>query len=139
MLPVAPLWRTISGDHRMPNFSFVLLYVESPPDSAKFYAGLLGVPIVDQSPTFAMLPLRDGVMLGLWSRNAVEPKATAQAGAGEVAFTAADIAAVHDTHADWSRRGLTIAQAPTRMDFGTTFVALDPDGHRLRVFAPVAP
>jgi hypothetical protein len=28
---------------------------------------------------------------------------------------------------------------PTKMDFGTTFVALDPDGHRLRVFAPAAP
>jgi hypothetical protein len=25
------------------------------------------------------------------------------------------------------------------MDFGCTFVALDPDGHRLRVFAPSAP
>ena len=27
-------------------------------------------------------------------------------------------------------------QAPTDLDFGRTFVALDPDGHRLRVFAP---
>lgn len=33
-------------------------------------------------------------------------------------------------------RGLSIAQAPVAMDFGMTFVALDPDGHRLRVFAP---
>jgi catechol 2,3-dioxygenase-like lactoylglutathione lyase family enzyme len=123
----------------MPNFSFVLLYVESPPASAKFYAGLLDVAIVDQSPTFAMLPLRDGVMLGLWSRSAVEPRSSATVGAGEVAFTVADPAAVSDVHADWSKRGLSIAQVPTEMDFGTTFVALDPDGHRLRVFAPAAP
>jgi hypothetical protein len=27
-------------------------------------------------------------------------------------------------------------QPPTDMDFGRTFVALDPDGDRLRVFAP---
>ena len=27
---------------------------------------------------------------------------------------------------------------PTDMEFGRTFVALDPDGHRLRVFAPAA-
>jgi predicted enzyme related to lactoylglutathione lyase len=47
-----------------------------------------------------------------------------------------DATAVEATHADWSKRGLTIAQPPTRMDFGHTFVALDPDGHRLRVFAP---
>ena len=77
-------------------------------------------------------------MLGLWSRATVEPKAASNAGAGEVAFTVPDAAAVEATHTDWRKRGLTIAQAPTRMDFGHTFVALDPDGHRLRVFAPAA-
>ena len=120
----------------MPDFSFLLLYVESPPTSARFYADLLSSPVLEQSPTFAMLPLRDGVMLGLWSRDTVEPKAASKAGAREVAFTVPDSAAVEATHADWSKRGLTIAQAPTRLDFGHTFVALDPDGHRLRVFAP---
>ena len=65
----------------MPNFSFVLLYVENPPASAGFYADLLGRPIVETSPTFAMLPLSEGVMLGLWSRKTVEPAANAPAGA----------------------------------------------------------
>jgi catechol 2,3-dioxygenase-like lactoylglutathione lyase family enzyme len=119
----------------MVDFSFVLLYVDNPPTSARFYADLIGLPILEQSPTFAMLPLRDGVMLGLWSRDTVEPKAASKAGAGEVAFTVADATVVNATHADWLKRGLTIAQAPTQMDFGHTFVALDPDGHRLRVFA----
>ena len=122
----------------MPDFSFLLLYVESPPSSARFYADLLSSPVIEQSPTFAMLPLRDGVMLGLWSRATVEPKAAAKGSDGEVAFTVPDAAAVEAMHADWRKRGLTIAQAPTRMDFGHTFVALDPDGHRLRVFAPEA-
>jgi catechol 2,3-dioxygenase-like lactoylglutathione lyase family enzyme len=120
----------------MPDFSFLILYVDNPPNSAAFYAGLLGRPVIEQSPTFAMLPLRDGVMLGLWSRHAVEPAATGAAGFSEVAFTAADIGEVEKLHDDWKARGLPIAQAPTRMDFGTTFVALDPDGHRLRVFVP---
>ncbi len=119
----------------MVDFSFVLLYVDNPPTSAKFYADLIGSPILEQSPTFAMLPLRDGVMLGLWLRDTVEPKAASRAGASEVAFTVADATAVKATHADWVKRGLTIVQAPTTMDFGHTFVALDPDGHRLRVFA----
>jgi catechol 2,3-dioxygenase-like lactoylglutathione lyase family enzyme len=122
----------------MPNFSFVLLYVESPPASASFYANRLGRPVIESSPTFAMLPLVDGVMLGLWSRSTVEPAATARAGAGEVAFTVEDVAAVNATHADWKKRGLTILQAPVQMDFGHTFVASDPDGHRLRVFVPGA-
>jgi len=119
----------------MPDFSFLLLYVDNPPKSAQFYAGLLGAPVLEQSPGFAMLPLRDGVMLGLWSRDTVEPKAASNAGASEVAFTVADATVVKATHADWVNRGLTIVQAPTTMDFGHTFVALDPDGHRLRVFA----
>jgi catechol 2,3-dioxygenase-like lactoylglutathione lyase family enzyme len=122
----------------MPDFNFLILYVDDPAPSAAFYADLLGAPIVEQSPTFAMLPLRDGVMLGLWSRQGVEPKCAAAAGAGEVAFAVADAGAVETIHADWKRRGLTIAQVPTRMDFGMTFVAVDPDGHRLRVFAPEA-
>ena len=120
----------------MPEFSFVLLYVDNPPTSAGFYADLLRRPPIETSPTFAMLPLRGDVMLGLWSRQTVEPVAASSAGAGEIAFTVADSAAVAAMHADWAKRGLTIAQAPTRMDFGHTFVALDPDGHRLRVFAP---
>lgn len=122
----------------MPNFSFVLLYVENPPASASFYADLLGRPIVDSSPTFAMLPLSDGVMLGLWLRDTVEPAATGQAGASEVAFTVEDVAAVKATFVDWRQRGLPILQEPVQMDFGHTFVAADPDGHRLRVFVPGA-
>jgi len=119
----------------MSNFSFVLLYVDNPPASASFYADLLDTKPVETSPTFAMLPLSADVMLGLWQRRNVEPVASAPGG-GEIAFTVADQAAVESTHANWKQRGLPIAQPPTAMDFGHTFVALDPDGHRLRVFAP---
>jgi predicted enzyme related to lactoylglutathione lyase len=122
----------------MPNFSFVLLYVENPPASAGFYADLLGCPIRENSPTFAMLPLSEGVMLGLWSRKTVEPAANVQAGASEVAFTVESAAAVEATFADWKKRGLNVLQEPVQMDFGVTFVATDPDGHRLRVFVPAA-
>ena len=121
----------------MSNFSFVLLYVDNPPASASFYADLLDTKPVETSSTFAMLPLKADVMLGLWQRRNVEPVASAPGG-GEIAFTVADQAAVESTHADWKQRGLPIAQPPTAMDFGHTFVALDPDGHRLRVFAPAA-
>jgi predicted enzyme related to lactoylglutathione lyase len=122
----------------MPDFSFLLLHVEDHAASAAFYNELLDLPVIEQKPDFAMLPLREGVMLGLWSRETVEPKSTGQSGASEIAFSVADANSVETTHADWKRRGLRIIQAPTRMSFGTTFVALDPDGHRLRVFAPEA-
>jgi predicted enzyme related to lactoylglutathione lyase len=120
----------------MPDFNFLLLHVEDHEASAALYKELLGIPIVEQKSDIAILPLREGVMLGLWSRETVEPKSSGQSGASEIAFAVADAAAVETIHADWKRRGLTIIQVPTRMSFGTTFVALDPDGHRLRVFAP---
>ncbi len=122
----------------MPDFNFLLLHVADPAVSATFYNALLGIPIVDQSPTFALLPLREGVMLGLWCSGDVEPTSSGQTGASEVAFGVADAAAVASLHADWQQRGLVFLQEPTLMSFGMTFVVCDPDGHRLRVFAPVA-
>src|SRR3954447_23564727 len=105
--------------------NFVLLYVDSPEASARFYTGLLDCAPVEMSPTFALFALESGLMLGLWSRSTVEPAAVAGGGGAELAFTVpdADVA-----YADWSRRGLTFLQAPTDMDFGRTFVACDPDG-----------
>jgi catechol 2,3-dioxygenase-like lactoylglutathione lyase family enzyme len=119
----------------LPDPNFILLYVDSPAASAAFYADLLGRPPVESSPTFAMFALASGVMLGLWARQTVEPTATTGVG-GEIAFAVAGADAVHALHADWVGRGLTIIQPPTDMDFGRTFAGLDPDGHRLRVFAP---
>ena len=112
--------------------SFILLYVANPDHSAAFYTDLLGHPPVEASPTFAMFRLASGVMLGLWGRDGVAPLAGTPGG-GELAFAIPDVDA---THADWAARGLTILQPPTEMDFGRTFLAADPDGHRLRVLAP---
>jgi catechol 2,3-dioxygenase-like lactoylglutathione lyase family enzyme len=119
--------------------NFVILYVKDPSASAAFYADVLGRAPVEASPTFVMFALSSGLMLGLWLRDNVAPAATASPGGTELAITVGDADAVRATHADWSRRQLKIAQPPTAMDFGFTFVALDPDGHRLRVFAPAAP
>jgi catechol 2,3-dioxygenase-like lactoylglutathione lyase family enzyme len=123
----------------MPDPNFILLYVDSPALSARFYTGVLGKPPVESSPTFAMFALDNGIMLGLWSRHTAEPAPAAAAGGSEIAFAVPDKDAVSRLYAEWGARELRIAQAPTDLDFGHTFVALDPDGHRLRVFAPGAP
>jgi len=122
----------------MPDPSYILLYVDDPVASAGFYGQLLGRKPVEEEPGFVMFVLESGVKLGLWARHTVEPAAIAASGASELAIALSDADAVRATHAEWARRGLAIAQAPTRMEFGFTFVALDPDGHRLRVFTPVA-
>jgi predicted enzyme related to lactoylglutathione lyase len=117
--------------------NFIILYVDNPSVSADFYAGLLGKTPVESSPTFAMFILESGLKLGLWSKHTVEPaSAVAGGGGGELGFPVNNIDTVHSLFADWVKRGLEIIQRPTEMDFGFTFVALDPDGHRLRVFTP---
>lgn len=121
----------------MPNLNFILLYVEKPSASADFYAGLLGKSPIESSPAFAMFALDSGIMLGLWGKQGVVPVAT-MVGGSELAFSVSDVKAVGELHSEWKERGLPIVQAPVDMDFGHTFVALDPDGHRLRVFAPSA-
>lgn len=119
--------------------NFIILYVDNPPASAAFYAELLGKPAVECSPTFAMFALPSGMMLGLWSRHTVEPAAPADVGGGsEVAFAVEGRDQVTALYDAWTGRGLRVAQQPVDLDFGHTFVALDPDGHRLRVFAAAA-
>ncbi len=117
----------------MPDLGLVILYVDSPPASVAFYAALLDRQPVEASPTFAMFALPSGIALGLWSRHTVQPAALTTGGGTELAFTVSDVDTVH---ADWAARGLTIVQPPTELDFGRSFVALDPDGHRLRVLTP---
>ena len=119
---------------RDPNFT--LLFIDNPEASAAFYAELLGRPPVEQSPTFAMFRLESGLMLGLWSKHTAEPAPAVTGGGCELGFPAEDRAAVETAHAAWRERGVPILQAPVDLDFGFTFVGLDPDGHRLRVFFP---
>ena len=120
----------------MADVSFVLLYVENVAASVAFYAQVFGRPAAEASPNFAMLPAAPGVRLGLWRRDDVQPAARTAPGGGELAITVDSEAAVEATIARWTELGARVAQPPTRMDFGFTAVALDPDGHRLRVFAP---
>jgi predicted enzyme related to lactoylglutathione lyase len=116
--------------------SSVILYVDDPLASAEFYGALVGRKPVDASPGFALFVLEGGLKLGLWKRADVEPKDKGIAGTSELCIELKGDPAVDATFAEWKSRGLQMAQSPTKMDFGYTFVALDPDGHRLRVFAP---
>jgi predicted enzyme related to lactoylglutathione lyase len=119
----------------MADLNFILLYVEDVAASEAFYAKAFGRPAIDSSPTFAMIAAAPGIMLGLWRRDGVAP-APGAPGGGEIAITAESEADVAVTMARWQALGARIAQPPTQMDFGFTGVALDPDGHRLRVFCP---
>ncbi len=112
----------------------VVFYVRSTAQSVDFYTRLLGQPPVEQSPGFAMFALGPGLMLGLWAIPGVLPPAT-PAGGAELVFALPSAAEVKARHAAWNALSVPMAQMPAALDFGYTFTALDPDGHRLRVFA----
>ncbi|MCD0503436.1 VOC family protein [Bordetella petrii] len=113
--------------------NLIILYVDSPDRSARFYTELLHKEPIHSTASFAKFKLDSGLMLGLWARQTVSPRAISAGRAGELAIPVPDRETVRALHADWTERGIPIAQPPTDLDIGHTFVALDPDGHRLRV------
>lgn len=115
---------------------FVLLYVDEPQKSAAFYARLLDRQPLESSPNFVMFELSPGLRLGLWAQRNVEPAPLGAAGGGELAMAVGAKEEVEALFADWKRKGATILQEPVTKDFGLTFLAADPDGHRFRAFCP---
>src|SRR5712691_613133 len=113
------------------HLGFVLLFVEKPQKSGLFYQDLLEMKPNEKSPTFVMFALKNGVMLGLWSKYTAEPRVESAGGASEICFATEDVDGLYE---EWSKKHATILQKPTDMDFGRTFVVLDPDGHRIRAY-----
>ena len=113
------------------NLGFVLLFVANPQKSSHFYQDIFEMKPIEESATFVMFALNNGIMLGLWSKYTAEPRVEASAGAVEICFPTADVDSLYDT---WSKKHVTVVQKPADMDFGRTFVVLDPDGHRIRVY-----
>lgn len=117
----------------MANLNLTLLYVDDTTASSAFYEGILGRPPAVAAPNFAAFALDGGVTLGLWAKHSVRPLASDAGARGELGFMVATPAEIDVLYAEWKTRGLAIEQELTTLDFGPTFVALDPDGHRLRV------
>lgn len=117
----------------MPNLDYLLLAVKDPLASAALYDQLFGVAPVERAKTFVLYVLPTGLKVGLWSAADVQP-APRPAGGVELSFSLPDEESVRQTHARWTKLGLTTVQEPTHLDFGYTCVLADPDGHRLRPF-----
>jgi catechol 2,3-dioxygenase-like lactoylglutathione lyase family enzyme len=119
----------------MIDFGFVVLYVEDIAKSKAFYTGLLGRGPRELSPSFVSYDLDSGLKLELWERDKVRPAPTGTGGGCELCMVLPDAASVNSLYEEWKGKGVIFALEPFRAVFGLTFVALDPDGHRLRVNA----
>jgi len=111
----------------------IVLYVDDLTRTSQFYQDLLGIKPEEASPTFHNFTLSNGMSLALKARHSVIPPTEEKSGNGELAFTLDSIKKVDELFAAWQTKEISIIFPPTRVPFGYTFVALDPDGHRLRV------
>jgi len=113
----------------------IVLYVEDIAASKAFYTELLESGPQELSPSFLSFELDSGTKLELKARAQSLPPSSTTGGGTEVCIKVQDEEAVRLLFQKWRSRGTNFAQQPTVLAFGLTFVALDPDGHRIRVFA----
>ncbi len=116
--------------------NLILLYVEDPLRSAQFYERMFDSPPVAAFPTYVAFKFPNDLTLGLWS---VKAKNFASGGSGhrsELAFMVQGDDAVRTLYEHWQNTGVRIEQDLQEAVFGLTFVALDLDGHRIRVCTP---
>ncbi|MGO4620248.1 VOC family protein [Ensifer sp. 2YAB10] len=114
----------------------LILYVNDPARSAAFYTDLFGRDSVASFPTYVAFALENGLTFSLWSTAARDFVSSGTGHRSEVAFMVRNDAEVERLYDGWRGQGITIEQELKTAVFGRTFVALDPDGHRLRVCRP---
>lgn len=113
----------------------IVLYVDNLEITSQFYQEFLGIKPEETSPTFHSFKLSNGMNLALKARHSIIPPTEENSGHGELAFTPESSEKVDQLFAIWQAKEVNIIFPPTQVPFGYTFVALDPDGHRLRVVA----
>ena len=113
----------------------VILYVSDVEASTTFYHRILGHEPIKTYPGFSVFALSDNVTLGLQAADEIEPAAEPYVGESELSLSDVEHVDVDRLYAQWKALGIPMILEPTVLEFGYTFVATDPDGHRLRVCA----
>ena len=113
----------------------VILYVSDVETSTAFYRGILGHGPIETYPGFSVFKLSDDMTLGLQAADEIEPAAEPYVVGVELSLSDVEHTDVDRLHAQWKMLGIPMVLEPTVLEFGYTFVATDPDGHRLRVCA----
>ncbi|EHL29761.1 VOC family protein [Legionella drancourtii] len=113
--------------------STIVLYVDNLAVSSKFYQDLLGIRPEEASPTFHTFTLSNGMNFALKVKHMIETPSEGKNGNNELAFTLDNNQKVDELFTEWQDKEINIILPPSIVPYGYTFVALDPDGNRLRV------
>lgn len=113
----------------------IILYVTDVDKSTIFYSNILKAEPIEQYSEFSVFALSNNFILGLQAKSGIDPKPQPQFGGFEICMSDVSRQDVDDIYHQWCELGVDITMKPVDLDFGYTFVAVDPDDHRLRVCA----
>jgi catechol 2,3-dioxygenase-like lactoylglutathione lyase family enzyme len=116
--------------------NLLLFYVKDPLRSASFYEKIFLIKPTTLFPTYVVFSFENGLTFSLWSLHAENFLSDGTGHRSELAFLVENEAAVYEIRKQWENLGVSIEQDLHTASFGLTFVALDPDGHRIRVCIP---
>lgn len=116
--------------------NLVLFYVRDPLESAAFYKKLFDREPSAVFPTYVAFAFPNGFTFSLWSTSAKNFLSLGTGSRSELAFIVGSDKEIRRLREKWGRLDVPIEQELAQAVFGLTFVALDPDGHRIRVCGP---
>lgn len=116
--------------------NLLLFYAKDPIESSLFYERIFNQKPVAAFPSYVAFTFSNGLTFSLWSTSAKDFVSSGSGHRSEIAFMVSEESEVRRLHAAWAQMGAVIEQDLYEAVFGLTFVALDPDGHRIRVCMP---
>lgn len=116
--------------------NLLLFYVEDPLASAAFYEKIFQIKPIASYPTYVAFSFENGFTFSLWSKQAANFVSGGEGHRSELAFMVQNEEEVRKLRKMWGQLNVRIEQELHEATFGLTFVALDPDNHRIRVCIP---
>jgi predicted enzyme related to lactoylglutathione lyase len=116
--------------------NLLLFYVEDPLVSAAFYEKIFQTKPVAAYPTYVAFSFENGFTFSLWSKQAENFVSGGEGHRTELAFMVQNEEEIRKLRKMWGNLDVVIEQELHEAVFGLTFVALDPDHHRIRVCIP---
>lgn len=113
----------------------IVLYVENIQLSMAFYEKVFECQPKLLSPTFAVVEFAENVQITLKQTDALTPSSLVRGGGTELSIPATSRVVLDNLFEQWKKLDVEFAQEREESVYGVNFVALDLDGHRLRVFA----
>ncbi|MBU2896674.1 VOC family protein [Vibrio hepatarius] len=114
----------------------VVLYVKDIEVSQRFYTQVLGCESTILSPTFVAINFANNITVTLKQNTDLTPVSSITGGGSELSVVVSDSIKLQQLYQSWKGQLVEFAQHPIQLSFGVNFVAIDPDGHRIRVFSP---